>query len=213
MNILSWNYGGFGNKSKYESLRDLKNMANPSVILLEETKMEASTVLETTKKVFKFNGGIVVSSQGASDDMETLWDEHIWILEVTLETRSWLLTVLKNKDSNNTISVINVYMPNSYKEKTACWNSLSMLKNYIDLSSCIIGGDFNNYLDLREKKGGSKIRDPFSENLSDLISHWDLHDVKPSKGRNTWNKRLSCICQIVAQLDHFLINNNFLLPP
>jgi exonuclease III len=53
MNLLSWNCRGFGSKSKVESLRDLKTMANPSVILLQETKMEASTILETTKKFSK----------------------------------------------------------------------------------------------------------------------------------------------------------------
>jgi exonuclease III len=135
-------------------------MANPSVILLQETKMEASIILETTKKVFKTTVGSTVSSQGASGGIETLWDDQIWTLEVTLETQSWLLTVLKNKDNSNIISVINVYMPNSYKDKTACWNSLFMLKNTIDLSSCIIGGDFNTHLNTGEKKEAVKSETP-----------------------------------------------------
>jgi endonuclease/exonuclease/phosphatase family metal-dependent hydrolase len=88
-----------------------------------------------------------------------------------------------------------------------------MLKNTIDLSSCIIGGDFNTHLNSGEKKGGSKIRDPFSENLIDLISDWDLQDVKSSKGKYTWNNRCSGLCHIAARLDRFLINNNFLLSP
>jgi exonuclease III len=188
-------------------------MANPSVILLQETKMEASSFLETTKKIFKATGGATVSSQGASGDIATLWDEQIWTLEVTLETQRWLLTVLKNKDNNNNIFVVNVYMPNSYKDKMATWNSLSELKNSIDLSSCIIGGDFNTHLNPGEKKGGSKIRDPFSENLSDLISEWDMQDVKPSKGKYTWNNRRSGLSHIAARLDRFLINSNLLLSP
>jgi exonuclease III len=104
MNFLSWNCRGFGNKSKVEALKYLKVLAKPSVILLQETKMEESIVLETTKKVFKFCGGTTVSSQGASSGIATLWDEHIWNLEVTLNTQHWLLTVLKNKDSSNSIS-------------------------------------------------------------------------------------------------------------
>jgi hypothetical protein len=63
------------------------------------------------------SGGIVVSSQGSSGGITTLWDEHIWTLEVTLETQSWLLTVLKNKDFSNIISVITVYMPNPTRKK------------------------------------------------------------------------------------------------
>jgi exonuclease III len=103
MNLLSWNCRGFGRNFKAEALRDLKNMANPSVILLQETKMEASTILETKKKVFKTTTGTTVSSQGASSGITSLWDDQIWTLEVTLETQSWLLIVLKNKDFSSII--------------------------------------------------------------------------------------------------------------
>jgi hypothetical protein len=53
----------------------------------------------------------------------------------------------------------------------------------MDLSSCIIGGDFNTHLKSSEKKGGSKVRDPFSKKLFDVILDWYLQDVKPSKGK------------------------------
>jgi exonuclease III len=152
MNFLSWNCRGFGNKSKVEALKDFKSLANPSIILLQETKMEESIVLETTKKIFKSCVGITVSSQGASGGIATLWDDQIWNLEVTLSTQHWLLTVLKNRDSRNNITIINVYVPNSYLDKNSCWRSLSMLKNSMDISSCIIGGDFNTHLNSWEKK-------------------------------------------------------------
>jgi exonuclease III len=85
MNFLSWNCRGFNSKFKVEALRDLKKMAKPSVILLQETKMEASTILETTKKVFKARvGTAVISSPGASGGIVTLWEDQIWTLKVTL---------------------------------------------------------------------------------------------------------------------------------
>jgi hypothetical protein len=76
-------------------------------------------------------------------------------------------------------------MHNSFKDKMACWNCLSKLKNTIDISSCIIGGDFNTHLNLVEKKESSEIRDPFLENLTVLITKWDLQDVKPPKEKYT----------------------------
>jgi hypothetical protein len=78
-------------------------------------------------------------------------------------------------------------MQNSYKEKMTYWNSLLILKNTIDPSSCIIGGDFSTHLRIGEKKGGSKIKDPFLENLIDLITDWDMQDAKPSKRKYMWN--------------------------
>jgi exonuclease III len=153
MIFLSWNCRGFDNKSKAKALKDLNKMASPSVILLQETKMDSSSLLEATKKVYNTTGGAVVSSHGASGGITTLWNEQIWTSEVILETQSWLLTVLKNKDNNSIIYVVNVYMPNSYKDKMATWNSLSELRNSIDPSSCIIGGDFNTHLSPGKKKG------------------------------------------------------------
>jgi exonuclease III len=111
---------GIGNKSKVEALKDFKSLANPYVILLQETKMEESIVLETTKNIFKSCIGIAVSSQGASGGITTLWDDQIWNLEVTLITQHWLLKVLKNRDSRNNITIINVYVPNSYSDKNSC---------------------------------------------------------------------------------------------
>jgi hypothetical protein len=46
--------------------------------------MEMSMILETPKKVFQTTIGVAVSSQGASRSIATLWDDHIWTLEVNL---------------------------------------------------------------------------------------------------------------------------------
>jgi hypothetical protein len=68
-------------------------------------------------------------------------------------------------------------------------------------------------LTLGKKKGGSIIKDHFSENLSDFISDWELKDVKNSKGKYTWNNRCFGLFHIEFCLECFLINNNFLLSP
>jgi exonuclease III len=182
-------------------------MVNPSIILLKETKIEA------TRKIYKTTGGIVAISQGASGGIATIWNEQIWASEVTFETQNWILTTLKNKDDNNIITMINIYMPNSYKDKLAAWASLSNLRNTMDLATCIIEGDLNTHLNQGEKKGGSKVRDPLSENPVDLISDWDMQDIKPIKGHYTWNNRRAGLQHIAARLDRFLINSNFLLSP
>jgi hypothetical protein len=102
-------------------------MVNPSIILLQKTKMEAKSIIEATSKIYKTTGGIAVNSQGASGGIATIWNEQIWTIEVASETQNWILTTLKNKDDNYIITVINSYMPNSYKDKLAAWTSLSNL--------------------------------------------------------------------------------------
>jgi len=65
-------------------------------------------------------------------------------------------------------------MPNIYADKTSRWNSFFVLKTSMDLPSCIIRGNFNTHLNSGEKKGGSKVRDLFSEKLYDLGSFGNL---------------------------------------
>jgi len=127
MIFLSYNYRGFNSKLKAEALKDLKQMASPLVILLQETKMDSSSLLEATNKIFNNIGRAVVSSQGSSGNITTLWKEHIWSSEVISKTENWILTVLKNKNNNNVIFVVNSYMPNTYKDKMVTWTSLSNL--------------------------------------------------------------------------------------
>ena len=70
-------------------------------------------------------------------------------------------------------------------------------------------GDFNIVLSREEKRGGNPIHDPLREILEDLISYWELMDVKPIKGKYTWyNKRL-LKDHIAARWDIFLIYNIF----
>jgi hypothetical protein len=65
-------------------------------------------------------------------------------------------------------------------------------------------------LNNKEKRGGSKIRDPFPENEDHLVE-WDMVDIKPNKGNFTWlHKRLKW-GHIEARLDRFLVHNDFLL--
>jgi exonuclease III len=75
MIILSWNCRGFDSKLKSKALKYLKGMVNPSIILLQETKMEAKSIMEATSKIYKTIGGIAVSSQGASRGIATIWNK------------------------------------------------------------------------------------------------------------------------------------------
>jgi exonuclease III len=62
MIILSWNRRGFNSKLKDESLKYLKGMVNPSIILLQEKKIEAKSIMEATRKFYKTTSGRAVSS-------------------------------------------------------------------------------------------------------------------------------------------------------
>jgi len=63
---------------------------------------------------------------------------------------------------------------------------------------------------LKEKRGGSIVRDNFRECKEDMVSSQDLFDAYPSKGKYTWRNNWTGVGNIVAKIDHFLIHISLL---
>ena len=78
---------------------------------------------------------------------------------------------------------------------------------------CIIAGDFNAVISLEEKKGGSKVRDPFRDRLEDIMTIWRLTDIKPKRGKYTWSNKRIGPGHIDAWLDKILVSSSFLDKP
>ena len=62
------------------------------------------------------------------------------------------------------------------------WEDLTKIKDGLRGKYLIIAGDFNTTKSQPEKHGGTKVRDPFGENMEDLISDMDPLDI-PLKNR------------------------------
>ena len=79
----------------------------------------------------------------------------------------------------------NIYGPIIQAQKETFWNSIEDQMIGKKHSPCIIAGDFNVTISTKERREGSKIRDPFGERMEDLISLWGLSDIKPKNGNFT----------------------------
>jgi exonuclease III len=102
-------------------------------------------------------------------------------------------------------------VPVLLEEKIFCWDTL---KDYLllnELENIIIGRDLNVTLTMTEKKGGSIVRDPAREWVEDIMSDWELEDVKPTKGKYTWSNKRAGQGHIAARMDRFLVHNTFIL--
>ena len=129
MKAISWNCKGLGSKGKEEAMLDLISLHQPDILLIQETKMEESIFLQTSKKFWKNKGAAALSSRGASGGIGTLWDERKFELMAIKNSTHWILIALKQKDTNSLVSIINLYAPNSYDEKLNCWNLLREERN------------------------------------------------------------------------------------
>ena len=95
-------------------------------------------------------------------------------------------------------------------QKDSFWTSLEEQCEDKKLLPCFIAGDFNTTISTAERRGGTKVRDPFGERLEDLISQWGLSDIKPKNDTYTWSNKRVGPAHIAAQLDCFLVSTHLL---
>ena len=169
MKTISWNCRGLGSKGKEEAMLDLISLHHPDILLIQETKLEETAFLQTSKKFWKKKGAAALSSRGASGGIGTLWDDRKFEAMVIKNSTHWILTVLKQIDTNTLVSIINIYAPNSYNEKINCWTLLREERNNLQ-GNIILAGDLNLILSPTEKRGGSRSIDPTKDIVEDLIA-------------------------------------------
>jgi exonuclease III len=117
MIVLSWNCRGLGSKSKEDAMKDLVRSSQPDLLLIQETKMEENSFLQSSLKFWKKGGGVAVSSRGASGGIDTLWDASKFDLVSTKSCTHWILTQLLHKASGTQVCLFNIYVPVLFSEK------------------------------------------------------------------------------------------------
>ena len=170
--------------------------------------MDEHALLQAAPSFWFKAQGLAVSSRGASGGIATLWDPSFVEIVSSVSSTHWIFTEILFKDSNLRLSLFNVYAPMAPSEKLLCWNSLNDHMASSQLDNFVIAGDLNITLSAEEKKGGIIVRDPAREWLEDIISDWDLEDIKPSKGKYTWNNKRLGPGHIAARLDRFLVQQS-----
>ena len=93
---------------------DLISLHQPDIFLIQETKMEEATFLHVSQKVWKKRGKVAISSRGASGGIGTLWDDKKFEAVYIKYNSCWILTLLRQKDTNTLVRIFNIYAPNSY---------------------------------------------------------------------------------------------------
>ena len=117
MKVLSWNCRGLGSKSKEEAMTDLISIHQPDILLIQETKMEEDIFLQVSLEFWKKKGKAASSSRGASGGIGTLWDDMKFEAVDIKHNPFWILTQLRQLDTNILVSIFNIYAPNLYAEK------------------------------------------------------------------------------------------------
>ena len=86
--------------------------------------MEEAAFLQVSIKFWKEKGKATISSSGAPGGIRTLWDDKKFEAIDIKYSPNWILTLLRQKDTNTPVRIFNIYAPNSYADKKTCWNLL-----------------------------------------------------------------------------------------
>lgn len=165
----------------------------------------------SSKYYWKKGEALAVSSWGGSVGLGTLWDSNKFDLIRSTSYIHWIFIEFLQKDTGHKVILFNIYVPALFSERRNCWEQIQDYLTSHLLDNIILARDLNITLSDRGKRGSSKVRDPSREWVEDIISEWDLEDIKPLRGNFTWtNKRLGP-GHITARLDRFLVQHSLLL--
>jgi len=76
MILVSLNCRGLSSGPKTSVAKDLVKTENPSILLIQETKMSSKYVSNHYKNLWHTSDLISVDARGASDDFCILWEEQ-----------------------------------------------------------------------------------------------------------------------------------------
>jgi exonuclease III len=109
MKITSWNCRGLGSKKKEEALRGIIKAMRTDILLIQETKMSQQDSIKVLKNVWRSSQGLADNARGASGGLCTMWnDSKIDLIRSDLH---WIFTQLLHKESGQTVSLFNIYVP------------------------------------------------------------------------------------------------------
>eukprot|EP00253_Pinus_taeda_P009185 PITA_09185 len=200
-----------GSKAKEEAIRNLIRTETPDILLVQETKLEDTVFLQTSKKLWYKSEARAIYARGASGGIGTLWNMSKFAVLFEARKTYWLLLKMQNLVTKEIFCLFNVYSAINIWEKKNCWDSIRQQANLTNLENIIIAGDLNLILHSSEKRGGSIVRDLARKWVEDILQDWDMLDIKSSSGKYSWsNKRLGH-GHIAARLDRFFIQSSFLL--
>ena len=210
MKLVSWNCRGLGGSQETEVIKIFKSMELVLVLLIQETKKTVEDSLAILKIFWPKGEGFSISANGALGGLLCWWDSEKFVMHTTIENKIWLFIKLEKKENKEMFWIGNIYGLTIQEHKENFWNSLEEQSEGKKLLSFFITGDFNVTISADERKGGTKVRDPFGERLEDLIMLWCLTNINPKNGTFTWsNKRIGPI-HIAARLDRILVSTHLL---
>ncbi|XP_039035964.1 uncharacterized protein LOC120172619 [Hibiscus syriacus] len=171
---MCWNVRGLGRRVKARAIRRFVQEKKPTILFLQESKLEVASPLLVRKMGGKIlTGAVVVPVVGSVGGLITLWNQKDFVVKEEVIHSRFVAGLMEGVQG--ICCFINVYGPSVDADKEQFFRELSSFLEQLDCPVCL-GGDFNAVLTQEEKDGGAV--NPVSVNsFRDFVSQTNLIDL------------------------------------
>lgn len=130
MNLMTLNIRGLGEKYKAEWVCRLRRSHNLVLTAIQETQLSVlQNSLDVSRCWGNGNHGFEwFNATGRSGGLLTIWDSNFFNIEVTINSRYFLVIIGTCPSIDGQLAIVNVYGPKSIPEKIQLWRDLLNLK-------------------------------------------------------------------------------------
>ncbi|PWA93718.1 cytochrome P450 [Artemisia annua] len=140
-------------------------------------------------------------ANGRSGGIISIWDPNVFLLDKSFVFENFVVTKGSWVAAKFDCFVVNIYAPQSEREKLELWNKMVDFMN-ANKGNYVLCGDFNSTRNSEERMGSSFSLQNAS-NFNDFISRGNLIDLKMGRHKFT---RISPDGLKASRLDRFLVN-------
>ena len=213
LHLCSLNCQGLGQKDKRQRLIQWGNKQKSNILFLQETHFTNEIInnlnREFSEQMYMYHSFGTKQSKGVSIFIKKNFTHNIIDQYQDKEGRVILLNI---EIENNIITLVNLYAPNTEKERNTYFKTVQNFIKIHSLGILIIGGDMNESLTVLDRKSKVKRNAKKNKNnsLKILIKTLKLVDIwrvlYPQKEQYTWRRKNNQ--NSASRIDFFLINHD-----
>ncbi|XP_026419559.1 uncharacterized protein LOC113315502 [Papaver somniferum] len=204
--IFSWNVRGLRSRAKRAAVQQVIRMHNPTIIILQESKMPVVTNSDIADICgSRSMGWTYQPSHGASGGIIIIWKPSLVEVLSSLEGEFTLSIECRFIADGFHFFLTGVYGPNKVAIRKYFWRELHYIRGLWEIP-WVIEGDFN-VIRRCEEKNGMERRTKSMKKFSSFISIHSLIDLPLKGSKYTWTNGRAA--PILSRIDRILISPDF----
>ena len=171
------------NRRAIQELVDIVQAQNSMIVFLSEIWSVKEHMKWVHDRIY-FEGCFTVPNEGRGRGMASLWKvgANVWVDSFS----KYHIDSIVNGGSENAWRLTGFYGESEISQRMKGWNKLRMLSSKPKLPWCCFG-DFNELLEVQDKRGGTPRSHNLMQNFCDVLDHCGFVDLGFSSLDFTWH--------------------------